>query len=121
MGVVTTLANVGVLSLGVAFGAQPQSSEEMPAGDTALVQIETLELEPTVVKTGDLITQTYRVRFPDLIDEGKEIMILEDRMVPETLPVHPFEGVSLDIEKRQVEDEHIWDFTYDFRLIAPEK
>jgi len=121
IGVVTMLVSVGVFCVGIALGAQPQSSEEMPAGDTSPVQIETLELEPTVVKTGDLITQTYRVRFPDLLDEGKEIIILEDRMVPETLPVHPFEGVSLDIEKRQVEDEHIWDFTYDFRLIAPEK
>ena len=85
------------------------------------VSIETLEVEPTVVKTGDLITQTYRVRFPAMIDQGREVIILEDRMVPENLPVHPFEGVSLDIDKRQVDDEHIWDFSYQFRLIAPEK
>ncbi len=95
--------------------AQEVSDEESP------VQIETLEVEPTVVKTGDLIIQTYRVRYPDLLNEGKEIIILEDRMVPETLPVHPFEGVSLEIEKRQVDNEHIWDFVYEFRLIAPEK
>jgi len=85
------------------------------------VQVETLELEPTVVKTGDLITQPYRVRFPDLISEGQEIIILEDRMAPEALPVHPFEGVSLAIEKRRVGDEHIWDFTYGFRLVDPSK
>ncbi len=85
------------------------------------VRIETLELEPTVAKTGDTIYQTYRVRFPDLISEGREIIILEDRMTPENLPVHPFEGVSLDIQKRQVEDQHVWDFEYGLRLIAPEK
>ena len=85
------------------------------------VRIETLELEPTVAKTGDTIYQTYRVRFPDLISEGREIIILEDRMTPENLPVHPFEGVSLDIQKRQVEEEHVWDFHYGLRLIAPEK
>ena len=89
--------------------------------DDSPVWVETLELEPTVVKTGDIITQTYRVRFPDLISEGREILILEDRMVPENLPVHPFEGVSLEIHKSQVEDEHIWDFVYGLRLVAPEK
>ena len=85
------------------------------------VRVETLELEPTVVKTGDLIIQPYRVRFPDLISEGQEIIILEDRMAPETLPVHPFEGVSLTIAKSRVEDEHIWDFRYGFRLVDPSK
>lgn len=85
------------------------------------ITIETLEIEPTVVKTGDLITQTYRVRYPDLIDEGRELLILEERMAPENLPVHPFEAVSLEVEKRQVEDEYIWDFVYGLRLIAPEK
>ena len=87
----------------------------------APVDVETLELEPTVVKTGDVITQIYRLRFPDLVSEGREIIILEDRMVPENLPVHPFEAVSLDVQKRQIEDEHIWDFEYGLRLIAPEK
>ena len=85
------------------------------------MQVETLEIEPTVVKTGDVITQVYRVRFPDLIAQGREIIILEDRMVPENLPIHPFEAVSLEIRKRQVDSEHIWDFAYGMRLIAPEK
>ena len=101
--------------------AQPQPDPALAAADDSPVRIETLELQPTVVKTGDVIEQTYRVRFPDLINQGREIIILEDRMVPETLPVHPFEGVGLDVAKRQVDDEHIWDFNYRFRLIAPEK
>lgn len=87
----------------------------------APVDVETLELEPTVVKTGDVIAQTYRLRFPDLVPEGREIIVLEDRMVPENLPVHPFEAVSLDVVKRRIEDEHVWDFEYGLRLIAPEK
>ena len=119
-GVVAAAAGV-LLGFGNAVGAQPQPDPGVAVDDASPVRIETLELEPTVVKTGDLIEQIYRVRFPDMIDEGKEIMILEDRMVPETLPVHPFEGVSLDVFKRQVDDEHIWDFRYRFRLIAPEK
>ena len=85
------------------------------------ITVETLELEPTVVKTGDVILQTYRLRFPDLISEGREIIVLEDRMVPENLPVHPFEAVSLEVVKRRIEDEHIWDFEYGLRIIAPEK
>ena len=113
---------VAIVSVSIPSLAAQQALEtdQMSAG-TSVVQVETLELEPTVVKTGDVINQTYRVRFPDLISEGKEIIILEDRMAPENLPVHPFEGVSLDVYKRQVGDEYIWDFEYGFRLIAPEK
>ena len=101
--------------------ARQTPGTELLAADASVVRVETLELEPTVVKTGDVITQTYRVRFPDLISEGKEIIILEDRVAPENLPVHPFEGVSLEVDKRQVGDEYIWDFEYGLRLIAPEK
>ncbi len=87
----------------------------------APIDVETLEIEPTVVKTGDVIRQTYRLRFPDLVSEGREIIVLEDRMVPENLPVHPFEAVSLNVQKRRIEDEHVWDFEYGLRIIAPEK
>ena len=98
--------------------AQPPGAVDAPSSP---VRVETLALEPTVVKTGDLITQPYRVRFPDLVSEGQEIIILEDRMSPEALPVHPFEGVSLTVEKRRIDDEHIWDFIYGFRLVDPNK
>jgi hypothetical protein len=119
-GLIVTVA-VALLSLATQVTAQPQPEPANEPDAASPVQVETLDLEPTVVKTGDLITQTYRVRFPDLISEGKEIIILEDRMVPENLPVHPFEAVSLDVRKRQIEDEHIWDFVFGFRLIEPEK
>ena len=102
----------------VTGAAQPP---EVDAADIGPVRVETLELEPTVVKTGDLIIQRYRVRFLDLINDGQEIIILEDRMAPEALPVHPFEGVSLSIDKSRVDDEHIWVFTYGFRLVDPNK
>ena len=108
-----------VLLLAPATGAaQPPDMDDAAMGP---VRVETLELEPTVVKTGDLILQRYLVRFPDLIDEGQEIIMLEDRMAPETLPVHPFEGVSLSIGRSRVDDEHVWDFTYGFRLVDPSK
>ena len=100
-----------------ASAAQPDDGAPGPG----LVRIETLELEPTVAKTGDVITQRYRLRFPDLIADGQEIIILEDRMTPEALPVHPFEAVSLEVEKDRIEDEHVWDFVYGFRLVDPNK
>ncbi len=109
---------LAMAAVGLTAGVLPVAAQE--AGSPPIT-IETLEIEPTVVKTGDMIIQTYRVRFPDLIDEGRELLILEDRMAPENLPVHPFEAVSLAVDKRQVEDEHIWDFAYSLRLIAPEK
>ncbi len=111
---------VSAVAVGVLMGGAAASAGAQDAGASP-VRVETLEIEPTVVKTGDVITQVYRLRFPDLITQGREIIILEDRMVPENLPIHPFEAVSLDIRKRQLDDEHIWDFAYGMRLIAPEK
>ena len=111
------------VGMAAAMMVTPVVAQETPdrSGSDSLVDVETLELEPTVVKTGDVITQIYRVRFPDLISEGKEIIILEDRMTPEGLPVHPFEAVALDVRKRQIDDEHVWDFEYSLRLVSPEK
>ena len=109
------LRRLAVVTFVVSLAAAGSAAAQSP------IMVETLELEPTVVKTGDVISQTYRLRFPDLISEGREIIILEDRMVPENLPVHPFEAVSLDVVKRRIEDEHIWDFEYGLRIIAPEK
>ena len=118
-----TRTHVTLLAVLLLLAAVPATAQPPDMDDAAIgpVRVETLELEPTVVKTGDLIIQRYRVRFPDLIDEGQEILILEDRMAPETLPVHPFEGVSIDIDKSRVDDEHIWVFTYGFRLVDPSK
>ena len=117
---VSAVVAVFTMSVSTLLAQQAPDPAEILA-DAGPVLVETLELDPTVVKTGDLIHQTYRVRFPDLVSEGKEIIILEDRMAPENLPVHPFEGVSLNVQKRQVDDEHIWDFEYGLRLIAPDK
>ena len=114
----TSMALSSMLLVVTVAGAQPPAVDEAPISP---VRVETLELEPTVVKTGDLITQRYRLRFPDLVPDGQEIIILEDRVAPEALPVHPFEGVSLTVEKDLVDGEYIWDFVYGFRLIDPNK
>ena len=83
--------------------------------------VETLKPVPTVVKSGEPFLQVYRVRFPDLIGEGRELIVLEDRMAPESVTVNPFEASSVDMVKRRVGDEHIWDFTYTMRLVNPTK
>ena len=83
--------------------------------------VETLKPVPTVVKSGEPFLQVYRVRFPDLIGEGRELMVLEDRMVPENVTVNPFEAISVNVAKRRVGDEHIWDFAYTLRLVDPAK
>ena len=62
-----------------------------------------------------------RINIKDAVKEGQEIIVLEDRVAPEALPVHPFEAVSLTVEKGRVDDEHIWDFIYGFRLVDPKK
>lgn len=102
------------------IGLMPAVGQAQHDGEK-LVRVETLPPEPTVIMSGDLVKMTYRVRFPELLDEGKEIIVLEDRMTPETLVVHPFEGVSLEIEKHRVRGGHVWDLAYHLRLIHPAK
>ena len=86
-----------------------------------MVAVETLPPEPTVLTSGDAVKMTYRLRFPDLTDQGKEIVVLEDRMMADALLVPPFEALDLALERRRVGVEHIWDFTYRLRLIHAEK
>jgi hypothetical protein len=112
------LTAVLVLVCAGAASAQDHPREEPP--DLPLT-VETVGLEPTVAKTGDSITATFRVRFRDLVDEGKEIIVLEDRMAPDKLSVAPFEGTGLKVAKRQAGDQHIWDFVYTFRIVNPNK
>ena len=83
--------------------------------------VETLKPVPTVVKSGEPFVVVYRVKFPDLIGEGRELVVLEDRMVPENLSVDPFDASSVAVVKRRVGDEHIWDFAYTFRMLNPTK
>jgi hypothetical protein len=91
-----------------------------PEADAPL-WVETVGLDPTVGKTGDLIAATFRVRFRDLAREGKEVLVLEDRMAPDKLPSAPFEAVGLTVEKRRVGDLSIWDFIYRVRIVGQKK
>jgi hypothetical protein len=95
-----------------------------PSPDTGVdlpLSVETIGLEPTVGKTGDIVTATYRVRFRDLASEGKEVLVLEDRMAADKLPIAPFEAVGLGVAKRQVGNLSVWDFVYRLRIVAQKK
>lgn len=109
----------GLVACLVAAPALAQQPEPSPG--ERLLAVETLPPEPTVVITADRMTQRYRVRFRNLLSEGKEIVVLEDRMVPEHLAVAPFEALALEVEKHDIGDEHIWEFVYAFRVINPVK
>jgi hypothetical protein len=62
------------------------AAQHAPEG---LVAVETLPPEPTVLTSGDAVRMTYRLRFPDLTEQGKEIVVLEDRMAAAALVVPP--------------------------------
>ena len=74
-----------------------------------------------MLTSGDAVKMTYRLRFPDLTDQGKEIVVLEDRMAAAALLVPPFEALDLAVERRRAGGDHVWDFTYRLRLINAEK
>jgi hypothetical protein len=86
-----------------------------------LLSVETLGIEPTVAMTGDVLTASYRVRFQDLVAQGKEVVVIEDRMAPDKLPLAPFEAVGLEVQKQQIGPEHVWEFRYRLRIVAPKK
>jgi hypothetical protein len=110
------------VALMIGVGAVTLSAQPTPEPSPApLLSVETRGIEPTVAMTGDILTATYRVRFQDLIDQGREIVILEDRMAPDKLPLAPFEGVGLTIEKHRVERQHVWEFHYRLRIVGPKK
>lgn len=107
----------------VCLAAAPGFTQDrsQPAEEPLPLSVETVGLEPTVGKTGDVIAATFRVRFTDLVGKGKEILVLEDRMAPDNLPLAPFEAIGLEVDKRQVGDLHIWDFVYRLRIVNPQK
>ena len=105
----------------VAAAVLAQERPSPPASTDSVLSVETLGLEPTVGKSGDVVDATYRLRFRDMVREGREVMILEDRMAPERLPLAPFDAVGLDVQKQQTGDQHTWTFTYHVRVIGLNK
>lgn len=91
------------------------------AGRVSPLVVETEKPSLTVVKSGEPFRQTYRVKFLDLKERGKEIIVLTDKMQPGNVVFSPFEALGLEVRKSAVGKENIWDFTYTLRIIGPEK
>lgn len=78
---------------------------------------------PTTVITGQLLTQTFVVRFIDLTDEGEEIIVQEDGLNPGMLgnfEVLRLDPVKLTPPPKQFR-EHWWYLTYTLRIVNAKK
>ncbi len=84
------------------------------------IVIETGKPTPGAVKSGEPFKVTYRAKFFDTV------LIYEDQMKPDNLALDKIEAIGLDVIKERVSNDilgfvNIWDFTYTFRIIQPEK
>lgn len=84
------------------------------------IVIETGKPTPSVVKSGEPFNVTYRAKFVDTV------LIYEEQMKPENLALDKIEATGLKVSKERVGNDtlgfiNVWDFTYTFRIIQPEK
>lgn len=84
------------------------------------IVIETGKPNPSVVKSGEPFKVTYRASFFDTV------LLYEERMSPDNLALEKIEAIDLEVSKKRVNNDslgfvNIWDFTYTFRIIQPEK
>ena len=84
------------------------------------IVIETGKPTPSVVKSGEPFKITYRAKFFDTV------LIYEEQMQPDSLALDKIEVTGLEIAKERVSNDtlgfvNVWDFTYTFRIIQPEK
>ena len=84
------------------------------------IVIETGKPNPSVVKSGEPFKVTYRAKFFDTV------LIYEEEMSPDNLALEKVEAIDLEVSKVRVNNDslgfvNVWDFTYTFRIIQPEK
>lgn len=79
--------------------------------------------EPTVVKTGEVFTQEYIVRFIDLTELGEEVVIQEDGLNSGVLGSFDVLGFHINKGTDNTKEylEHIWHLTYTLRLVSSKK
>lgn len=95
----------------------------LSAGEFSPIIISTGKPTPSTVRSGEPFRVTYRTEFFDTV------LILEDRMSPENIALENIEVIGLEINKnllkRPPDDKlgfiNVWEFTYTFRIINPEK
>lgn len=84
------------------------------------IVVETGKPTPSVVRSGESFKITYRAKFFDTV------LIYEEQMVPDSLVLEKVEVIGLEVVKERVSNDtlgyvNVWDFTYTFRIIQPEK
>lgn len=84
------------------------------------IVVKTGKPTPSVVKSGEPFKVTYRAEFFDTV------VIFEEQMRPDNIALDKIEVIGLEIVKERVNNDtlgfvNIWDFTYTFRIIQPEK
>ena len=82
--------------------------------------VETGKPTPSVVGTGESFKITYRARFFDTV------IISEEQMQSENIALDKVDVLGLKIKKERVSNDalgfvNVWDFTYTFRIIQPDK
>ena len=99
--------------------------------------VETLKsTSPTTIITGEPFKQTYRVRYLNLEESGKEVIFWGEEAEPKSLPVAPFEVLKLEkkpdpkkpkpiyrykTDGERYVVEYVWDLEYTLRIINPKK
>ena len=87
------------------------------------IVVETGKPVPSVVKSGEPFKVTYRAKFFDTV------LIYEEQMQPDNLALEKIEVIGLEVNKNPFDRPendtlgfiNVWDFTYTFRIIQPEK
>ena len=85
--------------------------------------VKTGDPTPSIVRTGEPFRVTYRAEFLDTV------LIDEERMQPDNLALEKVEVIDLRIQKDPFDRfergdigfVNVWNFTYTFRIIQPEK
>lgn len=84
------------------------------------IVVETGKPIPSVVRSGEPFKITYRAKFLDTV------VVSEEQMHPDNLALGKIEVIGLAIVKERMSNDalgfiNVWDFTYVFRIIQPEK
>lgn len=84
------------------------------------IVVETGKPTPSVVRSGEHFKVTYRAKFFDTV------VIYEEQMKPDNLALEKIEVIGLEVVKERMSNDtlgfvNVWDFTYTFRIIQPDK
>ncbi len=84
------------------------------------IVVETGKPTPSIVKSGEPFKITYRAKFFDTV------LIYEEQMKPDNLALEKVEVIGLEVAKERISNDtlgfvNVWDFTYTFRIIQPDK